>query len=99
MWFDAQAALKKMELQASTRAYPAISAQPNQPRLAEIARHIGQKRATPDLYAFEERAAIAEYDGGLSRPDAEQLAARGQGYENVVAFRAAQMKSTKGNDE
>ena len=55
-----------------------------------------RRRENPDTDAFEERAAICEYDGGLSRPDAEQLAARGQGYENVVAFRAAQMKSTKG---
>ena len=29
---------------------------------------------------FEERAAIIEYDGDLSREDAERLAATGQGY-------------------
>ncbi|MDG3039682.1 hypothetical protein [Roseicyclus marinus] len=34
----------------------------------------------PDIDAFEERAAIAEYDGGLSREEAEDLAARAQGY-------------------
>ena len=52
----------------------------------------------PDLDAFEERASICEYDGGLSRADAEDLAAQSQGYENVVAFRAAQTKSTQGNE-
>lgn len=34
----------------------------------------------PDVEAFEERAAIAEYDGGLSRSAAEDLAARQQGF-------------------
>ncbi|MBY6006713.1 hypothetical protein KUV62_22545 [Salipiger bermudensis] len=37
----------------------------------------------PDIYAFEERAAIAEYDGGLSRSEAEDLAARDQGFRNA----------------
>lgn len=36
----------------------------------------------PDIDAFEERAAIAEYDGGLSRAAAEDLAARNQGFRN-----------------
>ena len=102
MWFDAQAALKKLELAASTPAIPAnpaVSAHPNQPQLARIAEKAlpeRQNRATPDLDAFEARAAICEFDGGLTRADAECLAAQCQGYENVVAFRAAQMKSTKG---
>ena len=34
----------------------------------------------PDIEAFEERAAIAEYDGGLNRTQAEDLAARAQGF-------------------
>ncbi|SFJ55731.1 hypothetical protein [Celeribacter neptunius] len=34
----------------------------------------------PDIEAFEERAAIAEYDGWLSRKQAEDLAARAQGF-------------------
>ena len=49
----------------------------------------------PDTDAFEERAAIAEYDGGLTRADAERLAAQGQGYDNVVAFRLAQKTVTR----
>ena len=36
----------------------------------------------PDIDAFEERAAIAEYDGGLSRRAAEDLAAQAQGFRN-----------------
>ena len=35
----------------------------------------------PDIEAFEERAAIAEYDGGLTRQDAEDLAAQAQGFQ------------------
>ncbi|WP_299355947.1 hypothetical protein [uncultured Shimia sp.] len=40
----------------------------------------------PDIDAFEERAAIAEYDGGLSRSEAETLAARAQGFKNADAY-------------
>lgn len=40
----------------------------------------------PDIDAFEERAAIAEYDGGLSRRDAEDLAARQQGFADAQAY-------------
>lgn len=34
----------------------------------------------PDIDAFEERAAIIEYDGGLSRSEAEDRAAQAQGF-------------------
>jgi hypothetical protein len=34
----------------------------------------------PDIDAFEERAAIVEFDGGLTRRQAEDLAARAQGF-------------------
>lgn len=54
--------------------------------------HGEQNKITPDTDAFEERAAICEYDGGYSREHAEDLAARSQGYNNVVAFRSAQQK-------
>ena len=42
---------------------------------------------TFDLDAWEERAAIMEYDGGLSRFRAETLAARAQGVERHEAIR------------
>ena len=34
----------------------------------------------PDIDAFEERAAIMQYDGGLSRAKAEDRAAQAQGF-------------------
>ena len=37
----------------------------------------------PDIGAFEERAAIVEYDGGLSRSRAEDVAARAQGFRDA----------------
>ena len=37
----------------------------------------------PDIEEFEERAAIAEYDGGLSRRAAEDVAARSQGFRDA----------------
>ncbi|MDU8914035.1 hypothetical protein [Aestuariicoccus sp. MJ-SS9] len=40
----------------------------------------------PDIEAFEERAAIAQYDGGLSRSDAEDLAARAQGFPSADRY-------------
>lgn len=38
------------------------------------------KNPIPDIDAFEERAAIVEYDGGLSRSRAEDIAAQAQGF-------------------
>lgn len=40
----------------------------------------------PDIEAFEERAAIADYNGGLTRQQAESLAAQGQGFASVGAY-------------
>ncbi|MBF9058443.1 hypothetical protein HKCCSP123_04535 [Rhodobacterales bacterium HKCCSP123] len=40
----------------------------------------------PDIEAFEERAAIAEYDGGLSRQAAEDFAARCQGFRSAEHY-------------
>ena len=34
----------------------------------------------PNIEEFEERAAIAEFDGGLSRREAEEVAAQDQGF-------------------
>jgi hypothetical protein len=40
----------------------------------------------PDIEAFEERAAIMEYGGELSRKRAEDLAAQAQGFENADRY-------------
>lgn len=40
----------------------------------------------PDIEAFEERAAIAEYEGGLTRLQAESLAATEQGFASAGAY-------------
>ncbi len=40
----------------------------------------------PDIDAFEERAAIAEFDGGCTRKAAEDLAARAQGFRDAKAY-------------
>lgn len=40
----------------------------------------------PDIDAFEERAAIAEYEGGCSRREAEDLAARQLGFVDAAAY-------------
>lgn len=41
----------------------------------------------PDIDAFEERAAIMEYEGGLSRSRAEDRAAQAQGFRDAAHFR------------
>lgn len=41
----------------------------------------------PDIEAFEERAAIMQYDGGLSRREAEDAAARAQGFRDAAHYR------------
>jgi hypothetical protein len=48
-------------------------AEPDAPQAREAERE-------PDLDAFEERAAILEFDGGFSRDEAERRAARELGY-------------------
>ena len=40
----------------------------------------------PDIESFEERAAIAQYDGGMSRKAAEDLAAQAQGFPHSAAY-------------
>ena len=40
----------------------------------------------PDIEAFEERAAIAEFDGGLTRAEAEDVAAQDQGFINAQYY-------------
>ena len=48
-----------------------------------------KRHIIPDIEAFEERAAIAEYDGGLSRSQAEDLAAQAQGFASAQDYWAA----------
>ena len=40
----------------------------------------------PDIDAFEERAAIMQYDGGLSRSRAEDMAAQAQGFRDASHY-------------
>lgn len=49
-----------------------------------------------DRDAFEERAAIAEFDGGLSRFQAETLAAKEQGLTRWEALNAIRMGHSEG---
>jgi hypothetical protein len=88
-YFDAHAVLAEMEGNPThpIRPIPDEAIAQNSTNRAN--------RVPPDVEIFEERAAIAEYDGGLSRADAEQLAAQCQGFENVVAFKAAQRNSER----
>lgn len=54
----------------------------------------------PSLDDFEERAAIVEFDGGMSREKAEAFAAKLQGHDNVISFKEAikTAKSVKNSD-
>ena len=52
-----------------------------------------------DTDAFEERAAIMEYDGGLSRFQAETLAAQAQGLTRWQALQEVQNENHKRNSE
>lgn len=49
-----------------------------------------------DFDAFEETAAIIEFDGGLSRSHAELLAAQAQGYSDASALLAARERHAEG---
>ena len=41
----------------------------------------------PNIDAFEERAAIMQYDGGVTRSRAEDEAARAQGFRDAAHYR------------
>jgi len=91
-YFDAQAALAEVQTHPIDPIHPISDGQTAKNRTNST------NRVPPDIEIFEERAAIAEYDCGPSRADAEDLAAQSQGIENVVAFRAAKTKSTQGSE-
>jgi len=40
----------------------------------------------PDIFAFEERAALAQFDGGLTKKEAEDVAAADQGFADADAY-------------
>jgi len=44
---------------------------------------LSASHSIPDIDAFEERAAIAEFEGGLTRKRAEDLAAQAQGFRDA----------------
>ena len=48
-----------------------------------------------DLDAFEERAAIIEFDGGTSRFEAETLAAAAQGYKRHEVLNEIRQRNTQ----
>ena len=48
--------------------------------------HKADPSLIPDIEAFEERAAIAQYDGGLTLDEAEDLAAHDQGFGNAADY-------------
>ena len=48
--------------------------------------HTADPRLIPDIEAFEERAAIAQYDGGLTLDEAEDLAAQDQGFGSAADY-------------
>jgi hypothetical protein len=54
---------------------------------------LGGTKTVFDPCKFEERAAIMQFDGGLSRFEAETLAAKAQGVSRKEALRAAQSAS------
>ena len=48
--------------------------------------HKADPSLIPDIEAFEERAAIAQYDGGLTLYVAEDLAAQDQGFGSAADY-------------
>ena len=64
-------------------------------RIEELRQHKAEllaALAVPDLDAFEERAAIIEYDAGLQRHDAETLAAQEQGFADVPSLQGEMVR-------
>ena len=92
-FFDAQAALSELQGSAIRPIHPIPEPSTAENRTNRV------NRVPPNVEFFEERAAIAEFDGGLTRPDAEDLAAQAQGYDNVIAFKAALNSKNSGGSQ
>lgn len=92
-YFDAQAAFAEIRTNPIRPIHPIPEEETSKNRTNRV------NRVPPDPEIFEERAAIIEFDAGLSRRRAEDMAAKVQGYGKVVEFRAA-VKSIQesGND-
>jgi hypothetical protein len=85
--FDVRAALAEIKRQSLVDAPPAKAATPaieDRPAPGAAA-----TAAKVDVEEYEERAAIAEYDGGLSRDEAEAAAAQAQGFADPAILREA----------
>ena len=52
----------------------------------QLSREDEDKLNAPRIDAFEERAAIIEFEAGHPRKQAEDMAAQAQSYDNVVEF-------------
>lgn len=85
-FFDAQAAL------AEIQADPIHAIRPISANSEPKNRTNSMNSISPDLDEFEERADIIEFDAGLSRREAEDVAARAQGCGDVVEFKATLKK-------
>lgn len=56
------------------------------------------RKAQTDPDAFEERAEIHAFDADMTRADAEDAAARAQGFTDAAAYRAALASAAPGYD-
>ena len=82
-YFDAQAALAEIQGSPIHPIHPIPTEHGAKNRANRV------NRVPPDPEIFEERAAIIQFDAGLSRRRAEDMAAQAQGYDNVIAFQKA----------
>lgn len=82
-YFDAQAALSEIRTNPIHPIHPIPEEEASENRTNRV------NRVPPDRENFEERAAIIEFDAGLSRRRAEDMAAQAQGYDNVIEFEEA----------
>lgn len=82
-YFDTSSAVATL---ATSATEPAKSSDLSQK--SQLSQHTGREKLTGDniidlRHAFEERAAILEFDGGMNRTDAERAARDETGYREV----------------
>ena len=90
-YFDAKAALSRVRANPIRPIHPIPDCGGRQNSTNSM------NRVPPNADAFEERAAIAEFDGGMTRDEAEAFASNLQGYDNVIMFKAALKNNRKGD--
>lgn len=100
--FDVYAALAKVQVESEDAPTPPTvpTETPQQSQsvggIGSVGRPSARNQNSADLSDYEERAAILEFDAGLSKAEAEERAASEQGFSDAASLHAAKIAEWTG---